>query len=431
MPHSVTILFAVLISLLAVHLLGGLYVLLRGCLILRVWRREAPFVERAAILKSPLTPGVSLLLAAPDASALWHPLTQRLLGLEFAESEVIVVLEDSTPEQLQSWIREFRLFPSLETVTGPLGIGGVRGVYESSASIHLLVVDKDHGPPGDALNAAVNAASKPLLACFDPQSEFRQDALLRLVWPMLEARDETVAVVSAVECETGASLLGSFAEIEFLRAWLGRSIAFAGWSAVLPAPGDAVLVARQAVIDAGGCRGGPAPLFAELHGRAQAAGRKYRIPFIPDPLTSLEVRDDLSSLLRHVARCQAWIAHAIWHVPSLARGWRSLGRWGLSALLFTRLIRPLAETMLYFLLVASLLAGWMRWDLALIVLLVTVASGTILSAAAVIFREVAEYTPAPPARLIRLLVASLAEGFGYRQLRDLWMIAAFFHSETR
>jgi len=423
--------FDALIALLAIHLVGSLYVLLRGCLILRVWRREAPYVERTAILKSPLTPGVSVLFAPPDASSAGHPFTRRLLGLEFADCEVVVVLEDATPDELQSWAREFRLFPSLETVAGPLETGAVRGVYESSASIRLVVVDKDPGPPGDALNAAVNAAALPLVAFFDPESEFQQDALLRMVWPMLESRGETLAVSSAVQCATGESLLGSFAEIEFLRSWLGRSIAFAGWNAFIPEPGCAVLVERQAVIDAGGCWGGPAPLFVALHGRARAAGREYRIPFIPDPLTSLEVHDDVSSLLRQVVRRQAWIAQAIRRAPSLTGGWGSLGRWGLSALLFTRLFRPLAETALYLLVIAGFLTGRMGWALALTALLVTVASGIIISAATVVLREVAEYTPAPPGRLIRLLVASLAEGFCYRQLRDLKMIAAFFSSEAR
>jgi cellulose synthase/poly-beta-1,6-N-acetylglucosamine synthase-like glycosyltransferase len=324
-----------------------------------------------------------------------------------------------------------RLFPSLETVNAPLEIAAVRGVYESSASIRLVVVAKDPGPAGDALNAAVNAASLPLLACFDPESEFQQDALLRLVWPMLEAPGETPALACAVECGTGDSLLGSFAEIEFLRSWLGRSIAFAGWNALIPEPGCAVLVERQAVLDGGGCHGGLAPLFASIHGSARAAGRKYRIPFIPDPVTSLEVRDDVSSLLRQVGRRQASIAQAIRRAPSLVRGWGSLGRWGLSALLFTRLLRPLAETALYLLAIVALLSGWINWRLALALLLATVASGTIISASAVVLREVAEYTPAPPGRLIRLLFASLAEGFGYRQLRDLKMITAFFGSDAR
>jgi hypothetical protein len=100
-------------------------------------------------------------------------------------------------------------------------------------------------------------------------------------------------------------------------------------------------------------------------------------------------------------------------------------------LLFTRLLRPLAETALYLLAIVALLSGWINWRLALALLLATVASGTIISASAVVLREVAEYTPAPPGRLIRLLFASLAEGFGYRQLRDLKMITAFFGSDAR
>ena len=430
MPHWVVYTFDAMVALLAIHLIGGLYVLLRGCLILRVWRREAPFVERTAILKSPLTPGISVVLTPPDASSAWHPLARRLLGLEFGESELVVVLEGATQDELQSWAREFRLFASLETITGPIAISPVRGVYESSASIRLIVVDKEPGPPGDALNAAVDAASLPLVAVFDPESEFQQDALLRLVVPMLESSGDTVALASAVECGTGDSLVGGFAQIEYLRSWLGRSIAFAGWNGLLPEPGGAALVDRQAVIDAGGCHGGVAPMFLALHSHARAAGRAYRIPYIPDPITSIEVRDEVPSLLHQVVRRQAWIGQSIRQAPSLPRGWRSLGSWGLSALLFTRLVRPLAEVALYLVIVASLVAGWMSLGLASAAILMTIASGTIISAAAVVLREVAEYTPAPPSRLTRLLIASFAEGFGYRQLRDLRMIPAFFSSQN-
>jgi len=427
--HAVRVALDLLVALLAAHLLGGVYVLLRGCLILRVWRREAPFVERAAILKSPLTPGVSVLLALPNGSSDWHPLVRRLLGLEFAEFEVVVVLENATPADVQTWCRELRLFSAMDTIDGALSTSPIRGVYESASSVRLVMVDKEAGRGGDALDAAVNVASMPLLAWFDPETRFEQDALLRLVWPMLES-GETLGVVGSVECEAGASILGSFAELEFLRSWLGRSIAFAGWNALLPRPGDALLVSRQAAIDAGGCSGGLAPLVAALHGRARIAGHKYRIPFIPDPLSRVEVEDHIESVRHQVARGQAWIAQTIRRAPSLPRGWNSLGRWGLSALLFTRLIRPLAETALYLLVIAAALAGWISVGVALWVLLAAIASGTLISAAAVVLREVAEYTPAPPDRLMRLLVASLAEGFGYRQVRDLWMIRAFFAGEA-
>jgi hypothetical protein len=44
--------------------------------------------------------------------------------------------------------------------------------------------------------------------------------------------------------------------------------------------------------------------------------------------------------------------------------------------------------------------------------------------AAVSFRELAEFQGSDPARLARLFFAAIPESLGFRQLRNLWLLAS-------
>jgi len=46
--------------------------------------------------------------------------------------------------------------------------------------------------------------------------------------------------------------------------------------------------------------------------------------------------------------------------------------------------------------------------------------------AAVVLRELAQYEASDPTELVNLFAAAMMESFGYRQLRNLWLIAGFF-----
>src|SRR5262249_39793027 len=106
-------------------------------------------------------------------------------------------------------------------------------------------------------------------------------------------------------------------------------------------------------------------------------------------------------------------------------GWRSIG-WGLPALLAVRLFRPLLETVAYLLVVAGLIVGWVTPALAGFVLVSTIGMGMVVSMAAVALHELAGYEPSDPGRLSSLFFAAIPESLGYRQIRNLWLVGAFF-----
>jgi cellulose synthase/poly-beta-1,6-N-acetylglucosamine synthase-like glycosyltransferase len=388
----------------------------KGAFVLRHLARENPREDGVSLLKSRLAPAVSVIAAPQDASVESRALVRLLVGLEFGNHEVVLVLNAPGDADFAAWSEEFHLELSLRQVSGSLPMGDVRSVFESRDPIRLTAIVLEPCGRGQALNAAVNAAQCPVIGLFGASSEFDSESLLRLIRPMLEDPRGTIAVCGVAPAATGASLISQFAALDFLRAWLSRQSALSGWNLLMPAPGSAVLIGRESIVKLGGFRAGALELVLRLHADARASKRAYRVAFVPGSGCLQRRPRSLAELRSEIVRDGQGVARAVF-----TRG--ALPWWLRCGMFSVRFLRPLLETAAYLLTVAGLAAGWIRWPLALLVLLSTAGMGMLLSMAAVSLRELAEYRGSDPARLARLFFAAIPENLGFRQLRNLWLLA--------
>jgi hypothetical protein len=216
-------------------------------------------------------------------------------------------------------------------------------------------------------------------------------------------------------------LAGSIGAIESLRMWLVRCAAFSAWNRLLPVPGACMLVKREAVCSVGGFRAGITELFLDLHAANRARGSQWRIAFVASPVSFRPAAATWADLHRQVRRDQRQLA------PGLRQLGPGEGRtfFGLSC---ARGLRPLLETVAYVLAAAGWITGMVHPALAALVLVTTIGAGIVTSVAAVVLRELAEPSGTSPASLVALCVAAIPENLGYRQVRNLWLIAGFFGS---
>ncbi|MGP8243460.1 MAG: hypothetical protein ACLQVN_02955 [Bryobacteraceae bacterium] len=415
---AATVLTAVslLLTLAGVAAFGMLF---KGCFVLRRLRRRNPEENGNVLLKSPLVPPVSVLVVCRDASPAARAFVRRLLCLDFGRSETVLVLQNLGETDVKTWCGEFRLEHS-SRVPGKLPSAKVRNVYQSLDPVRMVAVEVEGGKPSEACNAAANAALSPVLALFEPDSEFPQDALLTLIRPMLEDPAGVVAVCGGGPGPLAASWAARFWGLEDIRIWLGRAAAPAGWNRLLPFPGSALLVRADAIAEAGGFRDGPLDTVLALRKRPPAAGQPRTVALVPDPVSYCPSPQSLRELHRSVSRDQRALARAV-----RAEG---LGgnAWVLPALVGWRFLLPLVETGAYLLLAAVVVGGHASGTLIALVLLAALGSGALVSTAAVVLRELAQYEASDPTELVTLFAAALLEGLGYRQLRNLWLIAGFF-----
>ena len=400
------------------------YILFKGCFVLRRIARGSVRDDSPILLKSPRVPPVSVIAVARDASPQTLGFVQRLLDLAFGHHEVIVVLAGAESAMLDAWKDEFRLVPSRRSTHGELRASPVEAAYESTLPLSMLVLVKNAAGEADCWNTGVNAASSPVVAFFDPESEFAPDSLLRLIGPMLDEPDLVFAVCGTGPPPPAAGISGSYADIEATRMWLGRCAAFAGYPNMLaPVPGSAMLVRRDAIVIAGGFLAGPLELFVNLQGRARNSGKPYRVEFVPEPISYLPATRSFHELRERVVRDQRAIFGAVRRSREFTGGRFALG-WGLPAITIYRFWRPLVETVVYVVTILGIALGWIRLESGLLVLLSTAGAGILVSMTSVVLRELTDYRGSDPSRLSRLFWATFPENLGYRQLRNLWLIGA-------
>lgn len=422
------LLLQIMVAILWIFWLAGLIALLAGRFYLRGLARLAPPNETAVLLKSPLVPPVSMIAVAADASAESRALVRRLLDLHFGRPEIVVVLNGLAEAEISTWISEFHLSPSGRDAVahqGPaLRSGTIRGIYESRDPIRLVVVDQQRASEAEARNAGVNVASSPVIGLADPGADFDPTLLLRLIRPMLEEPERTIAACCLTPMKPGAGWPERFGALESLRTWTGRFAAEASWKILLPVPGSAMVIQRDWVLAAGGFHAGPMDLVLRIHGLTR--GKGMRVAMVQDARSEMPAPrswDGLHAIAMGEQQELARTARSCGVSPSkwLAAGWR-----GLPALVSIRLVRPALETLAYPLALAAWLMGAAPLSMVGLVLLSTAGAGMLHSMAAVLFWGITQERSTDPEDLKRFFLAAIPENLGYRQRRNLWLIGGFF-----
>lgn len=254
-----------------------------------------------------------------------------------------------------------------------------RNAFSGQDPQRFLVVERPDGPLGEALQAGAEMAAVPLIGWVDRGGEFEPDLLSRLAVPMLE-EPATVGVWSWSLVAPSGRWFGRYAALESLRHWL------TGCATQVPVPGSAMLIRKDSLLAAGGFHEWPGGVFRRLKGRvAYAPATSYR----------LRTPSSWSELRKMAGRDRRWFPAAL-------------------------------ETAVYPLAAAGWWLGWIDSALAGVVLLTTVGIGIVNSMGAVVLWEFTGGPDCTPQRMATLFLAAIPENLGYRQVRNLWLIATVF-----
>jgi cellulose synthase/poly-beta-1,6-N-acetylglucosamine synthase-like glycosyltransferase len=190
---------------------------------------------------------------------------RAMLTLQYPRYEVALCNDGSTDETLERLISGFALRRVDQPMRPGIETAPIRGIYRSQLHPNLIVIDKVNGGRSDGLNAAINAASSPLICCVDADSILESDGLLAAVLPFTD-RPETVGAGGIIRVANGCQVkrghvirvglppnrLAMMQTVEYFRAFLA---ARTGWSAVnglLIISGAFGVFRRAAVVEVGG-----------------------------------------------------------------------------------------------------------------------------------------------------------------------------------
>lgn len=424
------------------------FILLNGTLLvlaaieLHRYRTKSHSSALRRTLRSPLAPGIAVLVPACNEASGIADSVRSLLALEYPKIDVVVVNDGSSDETLQRLIEVFDLRQVFRPTPPYLAHKPVRGIYAPRSRLPLLVVDKENGGKADSLNAGINFCDSPLVCSVDADSILEQDALAKAVIPFVEQPERTVAtggmvrIANGCRIETGRvisaglprSPLAMFQVIEYLRAFFGTRTGWSALNALLIVSGAFGLFRRDAVIAAGGYRtdtvGEDMELVVRLHRSSLLARTDYRIVYVPDPVCWTEAPESARTLRRQRSRWQRGSVETLFfHRRMLLNPrYRSVGMIALPALLVFEVLGPVIEMSGYLVTLAGLLIGALAPQILLLFLALAILYGLVLTLGAVVLEDATMHRHPGWSGLRRILLYAVAENFGYRQLGHLWRI---------
>jgi len=415
------------------------------------WRTLRVFQEvrrpdQRRLLRSPLTPPISVLAPAFNEEANVVDNVRSLLMLDYPLFEVILVNDGSGDRTLGRLIDAFDLRRSARSFERALPCGTIRGVYESRTYSNLVVVDKENGGKADALNAGLNLSLYPLFCAIDADSILEPDALVRLVRPFIDEPGITIAAGGVVRVANGCEIHGGRVHqvrlprrplpliqiVEYLRAFLFGRMGWSTGNSLLVISGAFGLFEKRAAVVAGGYAtdsvGEDMELVVRMHRYRLERRQPYRIGFVPDPICWTEVPVSFRVLRRQRTRWQRGLIDTlVRHRSMIGRPrYGSVGMIALPGFVMFEMLSPLVELSGYILLPIMWALGLLSPSGAWIFFVLAMMYMILVSALAVLLEDIAFRRYPRALDLGRLLIGAMLENFGFRQLTVWWRVRAFW-----
>lgn len=397
------------------------------------------------VLQSPLTPPVSVVLPSFNEAACIVNSVDALRLLEYGRLEIVVVDDGSTDDTLARLAEAYDLVPSEAPIRLQVPCLPIRAVYVSRRMDNLVVVSKENGGcKADATNAGINAARYPLVCVTDADAILEKDALLRAVRPFIERPRETVAVGGTVRVVNGCTvkdgrvvrarvprnLLAALQTVEYMRAFIASRTAWSGLGGLFLISGAFGVFRRDALVEVGGFNpqalGEDMELVLRMHRTFRAQKRRFRIVFVPDPVVWTEAPETLAGLHRQRRRWHHGLLQALWwsRRMTLRPSQGILGMLGLPYLWLFEAGGTVMEVVGYVVVVVGALRGELDVAFMLLFVALAMAYGVALSVSAIVMDDARSPHSRGLRDVFRLLLCTVVENFGYRQLLAVWRFTA-------
>jgi cellulose synthase/poly-beta-1,6-N-acetylglucosamine synthase-like glycosyltransferase len=405
--------------------------------------RSHQAVEEA--FASPLTPPISIFMPAYNESASIVESVRSVLALRYPEFEVVVINDGSTDDTLARLMEAFELVETATVAREGVAHAPIHRTFLSARYPELVVVDKENGGKPDAQNAGMSVARYPYICAIDSDGTIEDGALLRIAKPLLDDPETVAATGGIVRIINGCEVdhgrvtqvglprnpLATFQVLEYFRAFLVGRLAWSRMRSLLIISGAFGLFRREAVEAVGGWSnehiGEDMELVLRLHRYFRERGERYRIEFVADPVCWTEVPETLKGLSKQRRRWQQGLIESLWTHRRMMLNPRygAVGMIGFPYFVFFEMIGPLIAVLGYLVLPIGFALGAINLALFVAFLVVAVLLGQLLSISALALEEFSFRRHEQRRDIWRLVLYSLIENLGYRQLNDVWRIAGF------
>jgi len=403
------------------------------------------------LLKSKLTPGVSVIAPAFNESITIIQNVHSLLNLNYPKYEVIIINDGSTDDSLEKMITEFELIEIDFAYNERLKTKPVKRIFRSSNPSYnkLTVVDKENGKAkADASNAGINVCSFDYFVCTDVDSILDRDTIMKLIKPIMDdnqkrviATGATLRMANSCVVEQGfmqrvvvpKQLLPRFQEIEYIRSFVMGKM---GWSAINCVPnvsGGLGLFDKEISIQAGGYDPQSFGEDMEMVIRMMTYCINYKIPYairyIPITLCWTEGPVSLKVYGRQRSRWARGLAQLMYaHRKTLFNP--SYGRLGMIVMpynLVFELLAPLVEALGLIYYTVIIILDHINWPYAIILLIFVYSYAIMISTLSVLWDQITYHTYKTWREIATLCLTAFFEMIIYHPLIVFYSLKGYWN----
>ena len=434
-------------------LFGGL----NSMFVFIAWRKLAAFRQARAYTAldetyaSPFTPGISVLVPAYNEEAGIVASVRSLLDLRYPRHEVIVINDGSKDGMMDRLKEAYDLVPVRLAVRTGAEHKRIVASYASRRYRNLVVLDKENGGKSDALNAGINAAAYPYVCAIDADAVLEDDALLRIVQPMIDQPETAMATGGIVRIANGCTIedgrvtsygvpenrLAMMQVVEYFRAFLVGRLAFDRFNCMIIISGAFGLFNRAFVEELGGYRHGTVgediELVTRMHTQLRREGVPFSITFVPDPVCWTEAPETVSGLSRQRRRWQRGLSETMWGYRRqvLNPRYGSLGMFALPYFLVFELLGSIFEAVGILSAILAFAVGAFSLSFFLSFMAVSILLSILISASSVVLEEYVIHRYERKEDIARMIGYSVFESFGYRQMNAYWRVQGLIDAIRR
>ena len=406
------------------------------------------------LFKEGILPSISIIAPAFNEESTIIESANSLFNLKYPDYELIIVNDGSKDNTIQTLIAYFKLEKVDIMIDEKLITMPIRGVYKNKYMPKLIVVDKENGGKADSLNTGINISSKEYFCGIDADSLLETDALLKLTSLMIDQQVECPAMGGNIFPINGCSVdrgmitnlkipenkIARLQTIEYIRAFMAGRVGWAQIDCLLIISGAFGLFKKDRIIEIGGYLtssgkynkdtvGEDMELVVRLSRHMIDKKRKFKINYAFNANCWTEVPESYNVLKRQRDRWHRGLIDILtFHKKMIFNPkYGKIGTIAFPYFFIFEMMGPLVEIQGYLMVVLATILGLLNVKIALLLFISTILMGILISLSSLFMAEKdTDYFTMK--ELMILILYSIVENFGPRQLISFWRVVGYINS---